>query len=179
MKSDRVIIICLALLLLAVTCNTSKQSNLFIGTWKFISLPTESSVGDIYLPYDENPFGRLMYDHNGNRSAFLMRPNRPKFESGDIYNGTPEEIKSAFENFDAYYGKMTARVGIESNQNQLALGGAEDAMVQLQNLRDGFSGVSLDEEMINLIQFQRGFESSAKFLSTVDEMMNSLLGLKR
>ena len=104
MKSDRVIIICLALLLLAVTCNTSKQSNLFIGTWKFISLSTESSVGDIYLPYGENPFGRLMYDHNGNRSAFLMRPNRPKFESGDIYNGTPEEIKSAFENFDAYYG---------------------------------------------------------------------------
>lgn len=83
------------------------------------------------------------------------------------------------DNFGAYYGKLTARIGIESNQNQLALGGAEDAMVQLENLRDGLVGVSLDEEMINLIQFQRGFESSAKFLSTIDEMMVSLLNLKQ
>ncbi len=83
------------------------------------------------------------------------------------------------DNFGAYYGKLTARIGLESNQNQLALGGAEDAMIQLQNLRDGLAGVSLDEEMINLIQFQRGFESSAKFLATIDEMMGSLMNLKR
>ncbi|MEN8189417.1 MAG: flagellar hook-associated protein FlgK [Thermodesulfobacteriota bacterium] len=83
------------------------------------------------------------------------------------------------DTFNAYYGKTTAKVGIEANQNQLALGGAEDAMNQLQNLRDGFAGVSLEEEMINLIQYQRGFESSAKFLSTVDEMMVSLMGIKR
>ncbi|HIQ38025.1 MAG TPA: flagellar hook-associated protein FlgK [Desulfocapsa sulfexigens] len=83
------------------------------------------------------------------------------------------------DSFGAYYGKLTAKIGIESNQNQLALGGAEDAMIQLQNIRDGLSGVSLEEEMINLIQYQRGFESSAKFLSIVDEMMGSLLNLKR
>ncbi|MBU0943446.1 MAG: flagellar hook-associated protein FlgK [Proteobacteria bacterium] len=82
------------------------------------------------------------------------------------------------DTFGAYYGKMTAEVGIESNQNKLALGGAEDAMVQFQNMRDGLSGVSLDEEMISLIQYQRGFESSAKFLSTVDEMMDVIIGLK-
>jgi len=83
------------------------------------------------------------------------------------------------DNFGAYYGKLTAKIGIESNQNLLALGGAEDAMIQLQNLRDGLAGVSLEEEMINLIQYQRGFESSAKFLSTVDEMMGSIIQLKR
>ena len=88
-----------------------------------------------------------------------------------IINGT--------DTFGDFYGRLTAQVGIESNMNQLALGGAEDAMVQLQNLRDGLSGVSLEEEMINLIQFQRGFESSAKFLSTIDEMMASLIQLKR
>jgi flagellar hook-associated protein 1 len=83
------------------------------------------------------------------------------------------------DTFNSYYGKMTATVGIMTNQNTLSLGGSEDAMVQLQNLRDGLSGVSLDEEMISLIQFQRGFESSAKFLSTIDEMMASLMDLKR
>ncbi len=83
------------------------------------------------------------------------------------------------DNFDSYYGKMTSRVGLRSNQNQLSLQGAEDAVVQLENLRDGLSGVSLEEEMIDLIVYQRGFESSAKFLSTVDELMNSLINIKR
>jgi len=33
--------------------------------------------------------------------------------------------------------------------------------------------------MINLIQYQAGFEASSKFLAIVDEMMESLLTLKR
>jgi len=83
------------------------------------------------------------------------------------------------DNFNSLYGKMAAKVGVESNQNQLSLKGAEDALNQLENFRDGLVGVSLEEEMISLIQFQRGFESSAKFLSTVDDMMTTILGIKR
>lgn len=83
------------------------------------------------------------------------------------------------DSFNSLYGQITAKIGVESNQNQLSLKGAEDALVQLENFRDGLVGVSLEEEMISLIQFQRGFESSAKFLSTVDEMMNSIIELKR
>ncbi len=83
------------------------------------------------------------------------------------------------DNFNSLFGKIAAKVGIESNQNQLSLKGAQDAMDQLENFRDGLVGVSLEEEMISLIQFQRGFESSAKFLSTVDEMMSTVMGIKR
>ena len=102
-----------------------------------------------------------------NRNALIIA----KLGTNVLINGS--------DNFDAYYGKMTSTVGIMANQNTLSLGGSKDAMVQLQNLRDGLAGVSLDEEMINLIQFQRGFESSAKFLSTVDDMMAKLMDLKR
>jgi flagellar hook-associated protein 1 FlgK len=83
------------------------------------------------------------------------------------------------DTFVGFYGKMTARVGIEAGQNRLTRGGVEDTMVQLKNLRDAKVGVSLEEEMINLIQFQKGFEASAKFLATVDEMMDTILSLKR
>lgn len=102
-----------------------------------------------------------------NRNALIIA----NLGTSTLINGT--------DNFDAYYGKMTSTIGIMANQNTLALGGAEDAMTQLQNMRDGLSGVSLDKEMISLIQFQRGFESSAKFLSTVDDMMSRLIDLKR
>ena len=83
------------------------------------------------------------------------------------------------DNFNSLFSKIVAKVGIESNQNQLSYRGTEDALNQLENFRDGLVGVSLEEEMISLIRFQRGFESSAKFLSTVDEMMATIIDLKR
>ena len=97
-----------------------------------------------------------------------------------IISNLGEQITiDGIDNFNSFYGKMTSRIGIESNQNSLMMDGAQDAVDQLENLRDGFVGVSLEEEMISLIQYQRGFESSAKFLTTVDEMMSSLIDIKR
>ena len=77
----------------------------------------------------------------------------------------------------SYYGKIASTVGVEAARNRQAQQGHEDTLVQLQNLRDGIDGVSLEEEMINLLKYQRGFEASAKFLSTVDEMMETLIHL--
>lgn len=122
---------------------------------------------------------------NSNQVAAAAAPTPPAtVATGDNRNALlianlGETALLGSDTFNSYYGKMTATVGIMTNQNTLSLGGSEDAMVQLQNLRDGLAGVSLDEEMISLIQFQRGFESSAKFLSTIDEMMASLMDLKR
>jgi flagellar hook-associated protein 1 len=45
----------------------------------------------------------------------------------------------------------------------------------LEAQRQALSGVSLDEEAINLIQQQRAFQSAAKLITTVNEMMNTLL----
>ncbi|CAG37418.1 flagellar hook-associated protein FlgK [Desulfotalea psychrophila] len=87
-----------------------------------------------------------------------------------VVNGT--------DSFNSFYGKITSTIGIGSNQNKLNLKGAEDALVQVKNLRDSAAGVSLEEEMISLIQFQNSFQSSAKFLSTVDELMDTLLNMR-
>lgn len=103
------------LLLIAVisACNGSRspeeekptmQNKMLVGTWRFISLVGRSSKGEVYYPYGENLFGRLMYDAKGHMSVLLMRPDRPKFASGDMMKGTPDEIKAAFEGFDAYCG---------------------------------------------------------------------------
>lgn len=79
----------------------------------------------------------------------------------------------------SFYGKIAATVGVEAARNRQAAQGYKDSLVQLENMRDGIDGVSLEEEMINLLKYQRGFEASARFLSTVDEMMAVLMTLKR
>lgn len=77
-----------------------------------------------------------------------------------------------------YYSKMTSTVGTASDQNQLALTGAQDSLTQLQNLRDSSDGVSIDQEMTDLIQYQQGFQASAKFMTTVNQMMDSILSIQ-
>ncbi len=48
---------------------------------------------------------------------------------------------------------------------------------QLQNQRDSVTGVSLDEEMTHLVQFQQAYQAAAKIVTTVDEMVNTVLGM--
>ena len=60
--------------------------------------------------------------------------------------------------------------------------GAKDEQANLQttltaigNQRQSVSGVSLDEEMTNLISFQRGYQASARTLTAMDEMLEQLI----
>lgn len=95
-----------------------------------------------------------------------------------LEQGTPAGLGSN-DTYVSYYGKIASTVGVEAARNRQALAGYEDSLVQLENLRDGIDGVSLEEEMINLMKYQKGFEASAKFLATVDEMMGTLITIKR
>lgn len=48
---------------------------------------------------------------------------------------------------------------------------------QVENLRDGVSGVSLDEEAANMLRFQRAYEANARYFKTIDELLSVLIDL--
>ena len=75
-----------------------------VGRWKLISIQAENPEGNVRYPFGEDPFGMLLYDADGYMSLLIMRRNRSKFASDDMLGGTPEEIKEAFEKFEAYCG---------------------------------------------------------------------------
>jgi flagellar hook-associated protein 1 FlgK len=58
---------------------------------------------------------------------------------------------------------------------------ADQQVVQTMLLkqRSAVSGVSIDEEMTDLMKYQKAFEASAKLISTVDEMLDTLINMKR
>ena len=45
---------------------------------------------------------------------------------------------------------------------------------QLKTQRDSVSGVSIDEEMTNLINFQQAYSASARFITTISSMYDTL-----
>lgn len=103
--------------------------------------------------------------------------------SGDNTNALPMvalQDETAMEDsatFQDYYSRIAAGIGIEASRNTTALEGAEDALTQLQNLRDSLAGVSIDEEMVLLTQYQNGYEAAAKYLSVVQDLLDTLMSL--
>ena len=61
--------------------------------------------------------------------------------------------------------------------SETALHEHEALSTQLETLRQSVSGVSIDEESAQVLQFQRAYEASAKLISTVDEILKSLLAI--
>ncbi|MDX8412626.1 MAG: flagellar hook-associated protein FlgK [Mariprofundales bacterium] len=74
---------------------------------------------------------------------------------------------------------LSAKYGLDvaNAQRQLTYRTAEFNSLTAQ--RDAVSGVNMDEELINMIKFQRAYQSSAKIITTVNTMLDSLMGLIR
>ena len=58
---------------------------------------------------------------------------------------------------------------------------ADQKVVQdmLQRQRDSISGVSVDEEMTDIVKYQKAFEASARMLSTLNELLGEVINLGR
>jgi flagellar hook-associated protein 1 FlgK len=52
-------------------------------------------------------------------------------------------------------------------------------LTQLENSRDSYSGVSLDEEATDLIRFQRAYQAAARFVSVIDQLTEDLVNIGR
>jgi flagellar hook-associated protein 1 FlgK len=92
--------------------------------------------------------------------------------SGDIAQsiaalsgGAPDQAFSAF----------VGQVGNAVASAQSSAATSSSVLSAIDNQRQSVSGVSLDEEMTNLITFQRGYEASARMMSTIDSVLNTLI----
>jgi flagellar hook-associated protein 1 FlgK len=50
-------------------------------------------------------------------------------------------------------------------------------VLQVENYRESISGVSIDEETVNLIKYQNAYQAAAKLINTADEMMETILSM--
>lgn len=73
--------------------------------------------------------------------------------------------------------KTVERVGVETAGAKTRANATRLVRENLEAQRAGISGVSADEETLNLIQFQRQYQAAARFINIVDEMLQTLLSI--
>jgi flagellar hook-associated protein 1 FlgK len=76
---------------------------------------------------------------------------------------------------DGSYQAFVARVGAEVKAATRQQANAQALTNAVEDRRQSVSGVSMDEEMSNLVRFQRGYQASARAMSTMDEMLDVLI----
>jgi flagellar hook-associated protein 1 FlgK len=82
-----------------------------------------------------------------------------------LAGGAPDQAFSAF----------VGQVGNAVASAQSAASTGSSVLSAVDNQRQSVSGVSLDEEMTNLITYQRGYEASARMMSTINDCMDTLI----
>ena len=80
-------------------------------------------------------------------------------------SGTPGERVADFA------GKLGSRIAGSESESVMR----ESTRAHAEELLEGATGVSLDEEMVNLTKFQRAFEASMRVLQIADEMLTQIV----
>ncbi len=90
---------------------------------------------------------------------------------------TYELLNGQTQTLNDFYVTMISDLGIDIQRTQNTRSNQELLTNQIQNQREQISGVSLDEEMTNLIKYQRTFEAAAKVVGAVDEIMKTVINM--
>ncbi len=77
--------------------------------------------------------------------------------------------------FDEFYSSIVSSLGIQSFSTQAKFSQQEGILLQLNTRRESISGVSIDEEFINMVKFQQAYNAAARLIGVVDELLDTVI----
>jgi flagellar hook-associated protein 1 FlgK len=96
-----------------------------------------------------------------------------QFEKINFYEKNKTENETIFE----YYRNVTGKLADETQNISSKKEVAETLFTNISNQYYSISGVNIDEELINLEKFQRGYQANAKVITTINKMLDSLFNI--
>ncbi|MBB6732260.1 flagellar hook-associated protein FlgK [Cohnella zeiphila] len=76
---------------------------------------------------------------------------------------------------DDYFQSLVGKLGVQAETATTQTTNQQALVDQADSNRQSVSGVSLDEEMSDLIKFQHAYSSAARFMTTMDEVLDKLI----
>lgn len=77
--------------------------------------------------------------------------------------------------FDDYFREMAAQLGVDSEAAGRMVDNQGLLLSQLDSQKQQLSGVSLDEEMTNMIKFQHAYNAASRVVTSMDEMLDTII----
>jgi len=117
-------------------------------------------------------------EENSNWDAKVFKP------SGRANTGIVEMLSSlkskkvlndGSESFSEYLGSVVAELGVESETATKVKSNTDLMKNEIDGERERVKGVSLDEEMANMIKYQHAFNAAARIMTAVDEMISRVI----
>ena len=116
---------------------------------------------------DEFTIVRNSTGASDNRNALLLA----QMQTGKTMAGNTAS-------FSTVYARMVSDMGNKGAEVQTVLAAQETLLAEAQSARDSISGVNLDEEAVNLIQYQQSYQAAAKMLQIASELFDSILAIR-
>ncbi|SDG90716.1 flagellar hook-associated protein 1 FlgK [Selenomonas sp. WCT3] len=104
-----------------------------------------------------------------------------KYNTANIHlNHSGEAISTSAratnaDSLNAYYNAITSRLGSDAESLKAKESSQEDLITQIVNWRSSTAGVDWNEELTNMITFQKGYSACSRCLTTMDEMLDRLI----
>ena len=74
-----------------------------------------------------------------------------------------------------FYDSLIAKLGVDAEKAKVTHANQKTLVGHLKNMQESVAGVSLDEEMANLIKFQNAYMASARMMTAIDEVLDKLI----
>jgi flagellar hook-associated protein 1 FlgK len=94
-----------------------------------------------------------------------------------LLNDNNSQAGTRAGSFNSIFASLVTDAGARISSADNALATQSLILSQTEAQRESISGVSLDEEAINLLQYQKAYEAAARFLRIADEMTQTILSL--
>lgn len=76
---------------------------------------------------------------------------------------------------DTAYSQLVTKLGSDAQDARRQVANTTILADAIENRRQSVSGVSLDEEMVNIVKFQRAYQASSRAMNAMDEMIELLI----
>lgn len=99
-----------------------------------------------------------------------------------LSKGSTTELENDISgmSIDSFFKDMIDKLGVQAQESNRLVENQSIMLSELLNSRSAVSGVSIDEEVANLVAFQHAYSANAKVISTIDELLEVVInGLKR
>ena len=77
--------------------------------------------------------------------------------------------------FDDWFALSVGELGLKGEIAGQTRESQDLVMKELEDLRQSVSGVNLDEEFSEMIKFQHGYNAAARFINTIDQMLETII----